>query len=238
MSCMWEKARFLGSFSAHHLTAIFFHNSSMTVTELTDYLHNKEEKEKCKKGYILSRIHIGSSAFASTSLRGCWVLTRQRLVEDRKSRPVGTVGNFFLKIFLFILYIWGQERVRGQTIYRGAIHQPLASASMRSCWLLTGQQLVEDRNESWGCSTTNGSEMFQCASTHSVTSSGHLLNCRRPLVAYEEFWSPMKQTNQEADEASVFDPDSSQKSFRISEASVERNVLLQSKCFSVLLLTP
>ena len=39
-------------------------------------------------------LHRGrSSAFASASIRGCWVLTRQRLVEDRKSRPFGRVGK-------------------------------------------------------------------------------------------------------------------------------------------------
>ena len=56
-------------------------------------------------------------------------------------------------------------------------------------------------------------EMFLCAPTHSVTSSRHLLNSRRPLVAYTEFRSPLKQTKKEAEMASDCDPNSSQKSF-------------------------
>ena len=52
-------------------------------------------------------LHRGcSSAFASASIRGCWVLTRQRLVEDRKSKPVGRVVNFFFsKSFFFCMYL-------------------------------------------------------------------------------------------------------------------------------------
>ena len=40
-------------------------------------------------------LHRGcSSAFASASIRGCWVLTRQRLVEDRNARSARRVEHF------------------------------------------------------------------------------------------------------------------------------------------------
>ena len=58
-------------------------------------------------------LHRGcSSAFASASIRGCWVLTRQRLVEDRKSKPVGRVVNFFFQNlpFFYVSCTFGVKR--------------------------------------------------------------------------------------------------------------------------------